>query len=50
MMSSTRSSPTGVEPGHQAGQLARRVYDVQLDDPMTTLEDAPLAARQLLSS
>ena len=40
----------GVEPGPRVGQLARRVYDMQLDDQVTTLEDALLAARQLLSS
>jgi hypothetical protein len=50
MMSSSRSSPPGVEPGLQAGQLARRVYEMQLDDQVTTLDDALLAARQLLSS
>lgn len=61
-MSGGRSSPStcttapggrralGVEPAPRVGQLTRRVYDVQLDDPMTTLEDAPLAARQLISS
>lgn len=40
----------GVEPGPQVGQLTRHVYEMQLDDRVTTLDDALLAARQLLSS
>jgi tRNA nucleotidyltransferase (CCA-adding enzyme) len=39
----------GVEPGPRVGQLTRLVYEMQLDDQVTTLDEAIDAARKLLS-
>ena len=37
----------GITPGPQMGDLLRRVYDLQLDGQITTLEEALLAALRL---
>jgi tRNA nucleotidyltransferase (CCA-adding enzyme) len=40
--------PLGVPPGPAMGDLLRRVYERQLDGQVTSLEDALVAARELL--
>ena len=40
----------GVEPGPRVGQLTRLVYEMQLDDQVTSLDEAICAARKLLST
>ena len=37
----------GIAPGPQMGEILRRIYDLQLDGQITTLEEALLAARGL---
>lgn len=37
----------GIAPGPQMGETLRRIYDLQLDGRITTLEEALLAARRL---
>jgi tRNA nucleotidyltransferase (CCA-adding enzyme) len=40
----------GIAPGPQVGQLLRRIYDLQLDGQVRTLDEARAAARRLLGS
>ena len=39
-----------MEPGPAMGEVAQKVYELQLDGEITTLEDAKAAARKLLSA
>ena len=40
----------GMEPGPAMGEVAQKIYELQLDGEITSLEDAKAAARQMLSA
>jgi tRNA nucleotidyltransferase (CCA-adding enzyme) len=40
--------PLGVEPGPRMGEILKAVYELQLDDAVTTLEDAIARAREMI--